>query len=80
MRESTGKEVQPLDSGQKLLKPDAVVTSENLPKNVSLQLYALMGKVVQEDVNPKTVRAACDCADAIHKFLKLNLEIRKSGV
>lgn len=66
-----------MDSDNKLQKQNEVVTSENLPKSVCLQLYGLMTKVVSEDVNPRTVKAACDCATEIHRMLKLNLEIKR---
>jgi hypothetical protein len=45
-----------------------------------MRLYELMTKVVQDDVNPKTVHAACACAAEIHKILRLNLEMKKSGL
>lgn len=59
-------------SNKQLQKLESQVTSENLPKNVCMQLYNLMTKVVEDDVNPKTVNAACSCASEIHKILKLN--------
>jgi hypothetical protein len=49
-----------------------------LLKNVSMQLYELMKKVVKDDVNPKTVSAACNCASEIHKMLKLNRDILRN--
>ncbi len=54
-------------------------TSESLPKSVSLQLLELMQKVVSDEVNPQTVGAACKCASEIHKMLRLNLDMSKSG-
>lgn len=66
-------------SEKKLQKQDAVGTSDSLPKSVSEQLLGLMQKVVEEDVNPQTVSAACKCASEIHKMLKLNLEMKKEG-
>ena len=51
--------------------------STNLPYTVSMQLVSLMKKVVEEEVNPKTVGAACQCASEIHKILKLNFEMKK---
>lgn len=55
------------------------VTSESLPKSVSLQLYDLMNRVVETEVTPQTVNAACSCASEIHKILKLNFEMKKQG-
>lgn len=80
MHENTAEETRPLDSDKKLPQPSAQATSENLPKNVSMQLYSLMQKVVENDVNPKTVGAACACASEIHKILKLNLEMKKANL
>ncbi len=68
---------QNLDSKKQLQNAENQVTSENLPKNVCMQLYNLMNKVVHNDVNPKTVSAACACASEIHKILKLNHEMKK---
>lgn len=62
----------------KLLEQEIAVNSENLPRNVSMQLYDLMKQVVKNDVTPATVKAACLCATEIHRMLKLNQEIRKS--
>ena len=66
-----------LDLSQKLHQQEGVVTSENLPKNVCLKLYSLMKEVVTEDVTPKTVSAACNCAAEISKLLRLNHDISK---
>lgn len=68
-----------LDYERKLQKQPQAETSESLPKNVSLQLLDLMKKVVANDVNPATVKAACQCAREIHNMLKLNLEIIKKS-
>jgi hypothetical protein len=67
-----------LDLDKKLQPPEGAVTSKNLLKSVSLQLYSLMTKVVSHDVNPKTVAAACQCASQIHNMLKLNNSLLKS--
>lgn len=77
MRENSGGEAQALVSGQNLQKLKEPVTSENLPKNVSMQLFGLMTEVVKEKVTLGTVRAACQCAQEIHRMLKLNEEIRR---
>lgn len=78
MRDNGEDGIQTLDSENQLTRPDDQVTSENLPKNVSMRLYELMKKVVEKDVTPATVNAACNCAAEIQKMLKLNLEIRRS--
>lgn len=51
--------------------------STSLPYTVSMQLVNLMQKVVEDEVSPKTVGAACQCASEIHKILKLNFEMKK---
>lgn len=79
MRENTEEKIRHSVSDQKSPKQDVQVTSENLPKTVSMQLYALMTKVVENEVTPSTVNAACNCAAEIHKILKLNLEMKRSG-
>lgn len=80
MPDNTDEKTHPLASDPRSLKPVEPVTSADLPKSVSLQLYRLMNKVVEDDVNPKTVQAACACATEIHRMLKLNLEIKRSGM
>jgi hypothetical protein len=45
-----------------------------------MQLLSLMKLVVKEEVNPKTVAAACQCASEIHKILRLNFEMMKKGI
>lgn len=78
MPESTGAEIRPLDSAQKSQTPSGAATSDNLPLNVSMQLYKLMQEVVKNKVSPKTVQAACACASEIHKIIKLNFEMTKA--
>jgi hypothetical protein len=80
MPDNTDVKNQVSVSGQASQKLDVLPTSENLPKNVSFKLYELMTKVVMEDVNPKTVQAACACATEIHRMLKLNLDLKRSGL
>lgn len=79
MQGSTGKEVQRSDLDRQLPVPEGQETSESLPQSVSMQLLDLMRTVVKEEVNPATVKAACQCAGEIHKMLKLNLELKRSG-
>ena len=76
MQENIEKEKSPMVLKEQLQKLDELETSENLPKNVSMQLYKLMKQVVSDDVTPSTVRAACQCATEIHRMLKLNMEIK----
>jgi hypothetical protein len=47
---------------------------------VSVQLVALMKQVVEKEVNPTTVRAACECARTVNELLKTNLEMIKRGL
>lgn len=70
---------QALALGQRSLKQESQETSKNLPQSVSMQLLGLMKQVVADEVNPKTVNAACQCASEIHKILRLNFEMQKKG-
>lgn len=67
-------------SDKQLLKPQRPETSQNLPESVSVQLVDLMRKVVASEVNPTTVRAACECARVINELLKTNLEMIRRGL
>lgn len=67
-----------LDSEKPLLTQSEPVNSANLPKNVSLQLWHLMNEITKSEITPATVNAACNCASSIHKFLKLNLELKRN--
>lgn len=64
-------------SGPQSGMPAVQATSESLPRNVSMQLYELMLKVTAKEVSPGTVNAACNCASAIHKILKLNHDMKR---
>lgn len=77
MQDNTAGHNQALDLEARSPRLVEAATSENLPKNVSIKLFELMTKVVESDVNPKTVQAACACATEIHRMLKLNMELRK---
>lgn len=79
MQGNTGKEIQRSDSDQQLPALEGQETSESLPQSVSMQLLNLMKTVVKEEVNPSTVKAACQCAGEIHKMLKLNMELKRAG-
>jgi len=50
--------------------------SPSLSVCVSQQLLKLMNEVTSQDINPRTVNAAVNCANAIHKFITLNLKMR----
>lgn len=80
MPANTEEKTQHLVSGQKLQKQEDLVTSENLPRNVSMQLFELMKQIVQDEISPKTVHAACACASEISKILKINNEMRRRGM
>ena len=77
MQKNTAVENQPSVSGKQLGKPKEPVTSENLLKHVSLQLYSMMVEVTKDAINPNTVNAACNCASEIHKLLKFNQEVMR---
>lgn len=62
------------------LKPAEQATSQSLPQSVSVQLVDLMRKVVEKEVSPTTVRAACECARTVNELLKTNLEMIKRGL
>lgn len=64
---------------QKSQEPVVQVTSKDLPKNVSMQLYDLMKQVTAKKVNASTVRAACLCATEIHRMLKLNEDVKRGS-
>jgi hypothetical protein len=44
-----------------------------------IQLLNLMKNVVKDEITPSSVSSACKCATEIHKILRLNLDIKKSG-
>lgn len=50
---------------------------ENLSVTVVRQLINLMENVVKKEITPQTVNAACNCANAIHKMILLNLSLGK---
>lgn len=78
MQDNTEGRAPSLDLDPKSLPQEGQATSESLPKNVSMQLFKLMNKVVENEVNPKTVQAACACATEIHRMLRLNMEMKRS--
>lgn len=61
-------------------KQQEQATSQSLPQSVSMQLVDLMRKVVENEVTPTTVRAACECARTVNELLKTNLEMIKRGL
>jgi len=80
MQKNGDQDSQPQDLEKQLLKPAEQVTSQSLPQSVSVQLVALMKQVVEKEVNPTTVRAACECARTVNELLKTNLEMIKRGL
>lgn len=77
MQKNIDAEIQHSGSEKKLQTLEEVETSESLPKSVCLQLLDLMKRVVKDEVNPDTVKAACHCAREIHNMIKLNIELKK---
>jgi len=53
--------------------------SPSTPISVSLatHLFELAKTVTKNDVNPQTVRAACECASEIHKLLELQIKAKR---
>jgi hypothetical protein len=77
MKETNGK-----THSTALLRPDKEPPKENLalkPISVTLaeHLLGLAKKVVEQDINPQTVSAACKCASEIHKLLDLQWRTRR---
>lgn len=54
-------------------------TSENLSKNLAVELMDLIKKVNKDGVTPETVNASCNAAAQIHKILRLNFDMKKDG-
>lgn len=55
---------------------EAKSPSKSLSVSVSEHLLKLMQEVTSQEINPKTVNAAVNCATAIHKFITLNLRMK----
>jgi hypothetical protein len=67
-------------SGKPLLGSDAEKSQKKtLSVTVAEQLLGLMTQVTKDEVSPRTVNAACNCATAIHKFISLNLKLSKGA-
>lgn len=79
MQKNGVEKIQSSDLETKSELQDVQGTSENLLKNVSLQLFSMMQSVTKTEINPNTVNAACNCASEIHKLLKFNLEMKRSS-
>lgn len=62
---------------KKLPMPENQAKSQNLLQDSCMQLSRLMREVTKDEVNPKTVDAACKCADGIHKLLRLNYDLMR---
>jgi hypothetical protein len=60
-------------------EPQNAELSQSKPISVSLaeHLFALAKSVTKDDVNPQSVRAACECASEIHKLLELQWKIAR---
>ena len=76
--ESTEGKTQDLESKGSLQKQGGPVTSKNLSVSLGIKLMSLIDEVTDQNVNPQTVRAACDCANEIHKILRLNYDIKRT--
>lgn len=48
-----------------------------LSRDLSMHLLSLAKKVTAEEVTPKTVSAACQCAAELYKIMKLNWEMKR---
>lgn len=68
-----------LASEKKLLSLEKPSTSENLSKDLAIELMTLIKKVNQDGVSPETVNASCNAAAQIHKILRLNYEMKREG-
>lgn len=79
MAEKNAGKIRHSDSGKQLQTLENQATSENLAKNLGMQLLSNMKKVTENEVTPATVNAACNCASEIHKLLKINLEMKREG-
>jgi len=77
LENASDKNTQP--SALETLSPkqvDVKSQSPSLSVCVSQQLLKLMNEVTSQEINPRTVNAAVNCANAIHKFITLNLKTR----
>lgn len=72
-RETRSSDLQ--QSGEKLKTEMNQLTP--LSVNLARHLFELSKNVVKDDVNPKTVAAACNCAGQIHKLLSLAYKYRR---
>lgn len=52
------------------------VTLGPLSKDLSIHLLNLAKKVTENEITPKTVSAACQCAAELYKIMKLNWEMK----
>ncbi len=79
MEERNEEKIQVSESGQQLERQENQAASQSLSRNLCLQLMGLIDKVNEDGVTPSTVNASCNAAEQIHKILKLNFEMKKSG-
>lgn len=54
--------------------------SKILSKSLAEELMSLIRTVNKDGVTPETVKVSCACAAEITKLLKLNYEMKKSGL
>lgn len=80
MANKKDEKTQRLVSEKKFLKRENPETSENLSKNLAVELMNLIKEVNSSGVTPETVNASCNAAAQIHKILKLNYEIKRTGL
>lgn len=52
------------------------ITLGPLSKNLAEHLLNLAKKVTEQEITPKTVSAACQCAGELYKIMKLNWEMK----
>jgi len=60
--------------------PQANDPQKTLSRNIAEHLLHLMKEVTNDEVNPKTVNAACQCAAELYKVMKLNLEMKRHKI
>ncbi len=59
---------------------EAKLQPKNLSTSIAEHLLSLMKDVTKEEVSPRTVEAACKCAQQMYNIMKLNVEMKKIGL